>query len=89
MNEEWNHESKHDPRTMVRLKNQLRKTWSALTDADLEAISKDREQLVHAAQKRYPHDRSLATSLPRFTLRCSWQAAISSSLPATSVCVLD
>jgi hypothetical protein len=41
-----------------RLKSQLRKIWSELTDADLEEIAKDRERLVPVVQKRYPAERS-------------------------------
>jgi hypothetical protein len=42
-----------------RLKSQLGKTWSELTNADLEEIAKDRERLVPLIQKRYPENQSL------------------------------
>ncbi len=59
------------------LKIQLRKTWSKLTDEDLEAISRDRDDLVHVVQHRYVCERDKATKRPRIVERDSWTSPAS------------
>ena len=59
-----------------RFKIQLRKTWNELTDEDLEAISRDRDNLVHVVQRRYGDERDEATKPPRIVERdflASWR----------------
>ena len=48
-----------------RFKIQLRKTWSELTDEDLEAISRNRDSLIHVVQNRYLSERVEFSKSPR------------------------
>ena len=48
-----------------RFKIQLRKTWSELTDEDLEAIARNRDSLIHVVQKRYVSERVEFAKSPR------------------------
>ncbi len=64
-----------------RFKIQLRKTWNALTDDDLEAITRDRDGLVHVVQERYRCERVKAVRPPRIARR-EFQAA--QYLPASN-----
>lgn len=44
-------------------KIQLRETWNELTDEDLTAISRDRDELVRMVQHRYGSARDATTKM--------------------------
>ena len=50
-------------------KIQLRKTWSELTDEDLETISRDGNELVRVVLKRYGSEPDAATTPLRLAER--------------------